>query len=68
MVKDKGLACRFIVSKFPLDAPVTDRTIPLAIFETEPSIRNSFLRKWTKSQSIDFNSKNYVIEVGPFLF
>ena len=33
MVKDAGLACRFIISKKPDGAPVTERAIPLAIFQ-----------------------------------
>ena len=33
MVKDKGLACRFVISKKPEGAPVTERAIPLAIFQ-----------------------------------
>ncbi len=33
MVKDAGLACKFIISKKPEGSPVTERAIPLAIFE-----------------------------------
>ena len=33
MVKDAGLSCRFIISKKPDGAPVTERAIPLAIFD-----------------------------------
>jgi hypothetical protein len=68
MIKDKGLACRFIVSKFPLDAAVTERTIPTAIFETEPAIRNRFLREWTKSHQINFSSELFIREVFKFKF
>ncbi|XP_070201892.1 DNA polymerase epsilon catalytic subunit A-like [Littorina saxatilis] len=49
MVKDAGLACRFVISKKPDGAPVTERAIPLAIFQAEPSVRRHFLRKWLKS-------------------
>lgn len=33
MVKDSGLACQFFISKLPPGAPVTERAIPLAIFQ-----------------------------------
>ncbi|KAI6220384.1 DNA polymerase epsilon catalytic subunit [Aphelenchoides fujianensis] len=47
MVKNAGLACH------PADAPVTDRTIPVAIFQAERRLMVKFLRKWTKSSKID---------------
>lgn len=56
MTKNAGLACCFIISKFPLDAPVTERTIPLAIFQAEPKITCHYLRKWTKNSSINVNN------------
>nr|KAG5708707.1 hypothetical protein BaRGS_034924 [Batillaria attramentaria] len=56
MVKDAGLACRFVISKKPEGAPVTERAIPLDIFQAEPSVRKHFLRKWLKSpESNDFD-------------
>ncbi|KPA86530.1 putative DNA polymerase epsilon catalytic subunit [Leptomonas pyrrhocoris] len=47
MVKDKGLACHFIISRMPAGRPVTERAIPVTIFRAEPAIRTHFLRKWT---------------------
>ncbi|NXP78258.1 DPOE1 polymerase, partial [Ramphastos sulfuratus] len=56
MVKDAGLSCRFIISKKPEGSPVTERAIPLAIFQAEPSVRKHYLRKWLKSSSLqDFS-------------
>jgi len=56
MVKDAGLSCRFIISKKPEGAPVTERAVPLAIFESEPSIRQHYLRRWLKDNSMtDFD-------------
>ncbi|KAJ8316130.1 hypothetical protein KUTeg_006144 [Tegillarca granosa] len=49
MVKDAGLSCRFVISKKPEGAPVTERAIPLAIFQAEPSVRKHYLRKWLKN-------------------
>ena len=53
MVKDAGLSCRFIISRKPEGAPVTERAIPLAIFQSEPSVKKHYLRKWLKSSAID---------------
>lgn len=68
MVKDAGLSCRYIISRKPEGAPVTERAIPLAIFQAEPSVKKHFLRKWLKMPSIhDFDIRsildwNYYIE------
>ncbi|KAG8329998.1 hypothetical protein J6590_073656 [Homalodisca vitripennis] len=53
MVKDAGLACKFIISRKPDGAPVTERAIPLAIFQAEPSVKKHYLRKWLKDNSIN---------------
>ena len=56
MVKDKGLACRFVIVKKPEGAPVTERAIPLAIFHSEASVKKHYLRKWLKDNSlVDFD-------------
>ncbi|CCG82582.1 DNA polymerase [Taphrina deformans PYCC 5710] len=48
MIKDKGLACKYIISAQPRGSPVTERAIPIAIFSSEESIKRHFLRKWLK--------------------
>ena len=53
VIKDKGLCCRFIIANVPRDAPVTERAIPLAIFQSEQSIRNHYLRKWLRVSDVD---------------
>ena len=59
MVKDKGLACRFIISAKPLGAPVTERAVPLAIFSAEERVKRQFLRKWLKDNSlVDFDIRS----------
>ena len=59
MVKDKGLACRFVISRRPEGAPVTERAIPLAIFQTEESIKKHYLKKWLKVPgTFDFDIRN----------
>jgi DNA polymerase epsilon subunit 1 len=51
MVKDKGLACKFIISAKPFGAPVTERAVPVAIFSTAESIKRLYLRKWLRDNS-----------------
>ncbi|XP_013399576.1 DNA polymerase epsilon catalytic subunit A [Lingula anatina] len=56
MVKDAGLACKFVISKKPEGSPVTERAIPLAIFQAEPGVKKHYLKKWLKSPSMsDFD-------------
>ncbi|KAH9829905.1 uncharacterized protein C8Q71DRAFT_394203 [Rhodofomes roseus] len=68
MVKDKGLACKFIISARPQGAPVTDRAVPIAIFSAEDSVKQTYLRKWLKDNSLtNFDIRsildwNYYIE------
>ncbi|KAF8901150.1 hypothetical protein CPB84DRAFT_1815239 [Gymnopilus junonius] len=52
MVKDKGLACKFIISAKPAGAPVTERAVPVAIFSAEESIKRTYLRRWLKDSSL----------------
>lgn len=54
MVKDKGLNCNLIISKYPAGAPVTDRALPVAIFsEKDESRKDFYLKKWCKDKTID---------------
>lgn len=52
MVKDKGLACKFIISAKPLGAPVTERAVPVAIFSADISVKRMYLRKWLKDNGV----------------
>ncbi|ESL12213.1 DNA polymerase epsilon catalytic subunit [Trypanosoma rangeli SC58] len=52
MVKDKGLACQFVISRLPAGRPVTERPIPLTIFRADSALRLHFLRKWTGDNSL----------------
>jgi DNA polymerase epsilon subunit 1 len=52
MVKDKGLACKFIISQKPIGAPVTERAVPVAIFSAEESVKRTYLRKWLKDNGL----------------
>ncbi|KAI9311051.1 hypothetical protein BX666DRAFT_2032324 [Dichotomocladium elegans] len=52
MVKDKGLACQFIVSAQPHGTPVSERAVPVAIFSAEPGVKKHYLRKWLRDNSL----------------
>ncbi|KAJ3083395.1 hypothetical protein HDU99_010155 [Rhizoclosmatium hyalinum] len=52
MVKDKGLACKFIISQKPIGLPVSERAIPVSIFQAEDSVKKHYLRKWLKDSSL----------------
>lgn len=68
MVRDAGLACRYIIASKPQSAPVTERAIPLAIFQSEPAVRRHYLKKWLKDPTLysddirDILDWNYYIE------
>jgi DNA polymerase epsilon subunit 1 len=68
MVKDKGLNCKYIISKKPEGSPVAERAIPIAIFQAEPAVCKHYLRKWLRAQSVEdievrnFLDWNYYIE------
>lgn len=52
MIKDKGLACKYIISAQPRGSPVTERAVPIAIFSSEESVKRHFLRKWLKDPHV----------------
>lgn len=59
MVKDAGLACKYIISARPLGSPVTERAIPVSIFSSEK--KEFFLKKWLKDQSMtDFDPRSVI--------
>ncbi|KAI3461306.1 hypothetical protein Pfo_017969 [Paulownia fortunei] len=51
MVKDKGLLCQYIVACEPKGTPVSERAVPVAIFETEGEIMKFYVKKWCKVSS-----------------
>ena len=52
MVKDKGLNCKFIITKKPLGAPTSERAVPVAIFSAEDAVKKTYLRRWLKDASL----------------
>ncbi|KAK7845202.1 dna polymerase epsilon catalytic subunit a [Quercus suber] len=51
MVKDKGLRCQYIVACEPKGTPVSERAVPVAIFETDAEIMKHYVRRWCKISS-----------------
>ncbi|RDX72004.1 DNA polymerase epsilon catalytic subunit A, partial [Mucuna pruriens] len=59
MVKDKGLRCQYIIASEPKGTPVSERAVPVAIFETDAGgvclmfaeVMKFYVRKWCKVSS-----------------
>ncbi|GME94761.1 unnamed protein product [Ambrosiozyma monospora] len=61
MVKDKGLACKYIIADRPLNAPVTERAIPTAIFSSDIAVKSKYLRRWLADPSLeDFDPRSII--------
>lgn len=58
MVRDAGLATKFIISREPLGQPVTERAVPTAIFAAKPEVRQHFLRKWLRTPHTSFEIRD----------
>ncbi|XP_065339696.1 DNA polymerase epsilon catalytic subunit 1 [Cloeon dipterum] len=67
MVKDAGLACRFIVSKQPEGSPVTDRAVPVAIFQAEESVKRHYLCRWLKDSTLEDFDIRSVLDWGYYI-
>ncbi|RCH90735.1 DNA polymerase epsilon catalytic subunit, partial [Rhizopus stolonifer] len=67
MIKDKGLACKFIISARPYDLPVSERAVPVAIFQAEPTVRKHFLRKWLRDNSLETFDIRDILDWGYYL-
>lgn len=52
MVRDKGLNCKFVISAKPHGLAVSERAIPVAIFQAEEGVRKHYLRKWLRDTSL----------------
>jgi DNA polymerase epsilon subunit 1 len=64
-VKDQGLNCKLIISRYPLGASTTDRAVPVAIFSSEPAVMRHYIRKWSKASGMseeagDFDVRNII--------
>jgi len=43
--------CHFVISAHPQGAPVSERVIPIQIFQKEEAVKRRFLNKWLKSNT-----------------
>lgn len=64
MVKDKGLACKYIIADRPRNSPVTERAIPVAIFSAQREVKATYLRKWLKDNSLEEFDPRSIIDWG----
>ena len=48
MIKDKGLNCRMVISKYPIGCATSERAVPTAIFSADMAVRKKYLKKWSK--------------------
>ena len=62
MVKDKGLACKYIISAEPASEPVTNRAIPIQIFDSSLDIKQKFLRRWLKKPGLQSFDPREIID------
>ncbi|KAI5962583.1 POL2 [Candida pseudojiufengensis] len=60
MVKDAGLATKYIISAKPIGAPVTERAVPVSIFSSEK--KQIYLKKWLKDPSLNKFSPRDIID------
>lgn len=51
MVKDAGLATKYIISAKPHGAPITERAIPVSIFSSDK--KEYFLKRWLKDPTLE---------------
>lgn len=48
-----SLNCQYIITKYPHNTPVNERSIPVLIFESSLEIRRKYLKKWLKDNSLN---------------
>lgn len=61
IVRGKGINVKFIISKKPIGAPIAERAVPTAIFETDPNVMKKFLKKWLKDSAMsDFDMRTII--------
>ena len=61
-VEEKGLNCKFLISRKPEGAPVTERAVPAVVFNMEPEVRLKYLKLWLKDSGLKHASLESVID------
>lgn len=64
MVKDAGLACKYIIAQKPIGSPVTERAIPTTIFSSEISVKSKYLRRWLRDPALNNFDPRSIIDWG----
>jgi hypothetical protein len=41
--------CTYVVAKEPSEKKTTDRAVPIAIFQAEPAVSMTYLKRWCKN-------------------
>ncbi|GAU88460.1 hypothetical protein RvY_01155 [Ramazzottius varieornatus] len=67
VIKDAGLACRYVIAKKPDGAPVAERAIPLAIWKASDAVRRLFLRKWQKLPALESEDIRDILDWGYYI-
>jgi len=52
MIKNKGLNCKYIVSRTPEGSSVTERAVPCEIFKADPATQLMYLKKWCHTNTL----------------
>ena len=52
MIKGKGICCKFVIANKPENSKVTERAIPVSLFEDNVENRSKFLKKWCKDNRL----------------
>jgi len=53
LVKDKGLNVKFIIANRPVGDSLSERAIPIIVFQLEPATMRAFIKKWCKDPSMN---------------
>ncbi|OLY79611.1 DNA polymerase epsilon catalytic subunit A, partial [Smittium mucronatum] len=67
MVKDAGLACKLIIANKPAGAPVSERAIPVVIFQADPDVKSMYLRRWLGDPSMTNFDIRDILDWGYYL-
>lgn len=52
MIKNKGLNCKYIVSRTPEGTSVTERAVPCEIFKASEEVQMAYLKKWCHTSTL----------------
>lgn len=61
-VRDKGLACKYVISKLPHGAPVTERAVPVVVFSADEEVKRRFLSRWLLDRGLQLLDPRDIID------